>query len=58
MEDNEITIHVDTGYILLNGEGNNKNFYQFLEVQMDDDKRKIETALRYSGTRYKFLCLF
>ena len=36
MVDNEITIHVATGYILLDGEGTDENFYQFLELQMDD----------------------
>ena len=34
--DNDITIHVATGYILLDGEGTGENFYQFLELQMDD----------------------
>ena len=29
MEDNEITIDVATGYILLDDEDTNKNFYQF-----------------------------
>ena len=55
MEDNKIAIHVDTGYILLDGEGTNENFYQFLELQMDDDKRIIETDLRYSGPLGGFL---
>ena len=27
MEDNEITIHVDTGYIWLDSEDTNENFY-------------------------------
>ena len=55
MEDNEITIHVDTGYILLDGEGTDMNFYQFLELQMDNDKRTLETVLRYSGPLRGFL---
>ena len=42
MEDNEMTIHVATGYILLDGEGIDNNFFQFLELQMDDDKRTIK----------------
>ena len=41
MEDNEISIHVDTGYIMLDGEGTDEKFYQFLELQMGDDKRTI-----------------
>ena len=40
---------MDTVYILLDGEGTDKNFYQFLQLQMDNDKRTIETALRHSG---------
>ena len=36
MVDNEITIHVATDYILLDGEGTDETFYQFLELQMDD----------------------
>ena len=55
MEDNEITIQVDTGYILLGGEGTDKNFYQFLELQLENDKRTIETALRYSSPLRGFL---
>ena len=55
MEDNKIAIQVDTGYILLDGEGTNENFYQFLELQMDDDKRTIETDLRYSSPLRGFL---
>ena len=55
MEDNEITIQVDTGYILLDGEGTEKNFYQFLELQLENDKRTIETALRYSSPLRGFL---
>ena len=55
MKDNEITIHVDTGNILLDGEGTDENFYQFLKLQMDNDKRTIETALRYSGPLRGFL---
>ena len=55
MEDNEITIHVATDYILLDGECTDKKFYQCLELQMDDDKRTIETALRYSGLLRGFL---
>ena len=49
MENNEITTHVATVYILLDGEGTNENFYQFLELQMDNDKKTLETAFRYSG---------
>ena len=44
-----------TGYILLDGEDTDKNFYQFLELRMDDGKRTIETALRYSGPLRSFL---
>ena len=55
MEDNEVTINVATGYIMLDGEGTDENFYQFLELQMDDDKRAIETAPRYSGPLRRFL---
>ena len=55
MKDNEITIHVDTGNILLDGEGTDENFYQFLKLQMDNDKKTIETALRYSGPLRGFL---
>ena len=55
MEDNEITIHLTTGYILLDGEGTDESSYQFLELQMDDDKRTIETAPRYSGPLRGFL---
>ena len=55
MEDNEITIQVDTGYILLDGEGTDKNFYQFLELQLENDKRTIETVLRYSSPLRGFL---
>ena len=55
IEDNEIVIHVDTGYILLDGEDTNQNFHQFLELQMYDDKRAIETALSYSSPLRGFL---
>ena len=44
-----------TGYILLDGEETVKNFYQFLELRMDDGKGTIETALRYSGPLRSFL---
>ena len=44
-----------TGYVLLEGEGTDENFHQFLELQMDDDKRTIETTLRYSGPLRGFL---
>ena len=50
MEDNKITMHVAVGYILLGREGTVENFYPFLELQMNDDKRAIENALRYSGS--------
>ena len=50
-----VEVHVDTGYTLLDGEGTGENFYQFLELQMDDDKRTIETALRYFGSLKGFL---
>ena len=40
---------MDTVYILLDGEGTDKNFYQFFQLQMVDDKRTLETVLRYSG---------
>ena len=36
--------------ILLGREGTVENFYPFLELQMNDDKRAIENALRYSGS--------
>ena len=49
MQNNEITTHVATGYISVDGDGINKTFYEFLELQMDDDKRTIENALRHSG---------
>ena len=49
MENNEITTHVATVYILLDGEGTNENFHEFLELQMDNDKKTLETAFRYSG---------
>ena len=55
VEDNEITIRVDTGYTLLDGEGTGEIFYQFLELQMDNDKRTKETALRYFGPLKGFL---
>ena len=32
IEENEIMIHVATGYILLDGDGTDKNFYQTLEL--------------------------
>ena len=49
MEDNKITMYVAAGYILLGREGTVENFYQFLEPQMDNDKRTTENALKYSG---------
>ena len=49
MENNEITTHVATVYILLDNEGTNENIYQFLELQMNNDKKTLETAFRYSG---------
>ena len=49
MEDNKITMYVAAGYILLGREGTVENFYQFLELQMDNDKRTTENALKYSG---------
>ena len=42
-------IHVAADYILLDNEGTNENFHQFLKLQIDNDKRTIETSLRYSG---------
>ena len=39
MENNEITTHVATVYILLDNEGTNENIY----------KKTLETAFRYSG---------
>ena len=44
-----------TGHILIDGEGTDENFCQFLELQMDDDKKTIETALKYSGPLRGFL---
>ena len=41
----EYSLHI----ILLDGKGTDKNFYQFFQLQMVDDKRTLETVLRYSG---------
>ena len=49
MENDDITIHVESGEYLVGEIETGESIYNFLPLQMDENKKVIKTALRYAG---------
>ena len=54
LQSNRLSIHTESGEILLDDRETDENFYEFLELQMNENKRLITTALRFSGSLKAF----
>ena len=54
MEQNDITIHVESGEYLVGELETGETLYDFLALQTDEDKKVIKTILRYSGSLKSF----
>ena len=54
MQSNRLSIDIESGEILLDDRETDENFYEFLELQMNDNKRLITTALHLSGSLKAF----
>ena len=54
LQSNRLSIHIASGEILLDDRETDENFYEFLELQMNDNKRLITTALHFSGSLKEF----
>ena len=50
MEENNISIHVNSGNSLVEETDVSESMYDFLQLQMDETKNLIKTVLRYSGS--------
>ena len=50
MEENNISIHVNSGNFLVGETDVAESMYDFLQLQMDETKKFIGTVLRYSGS--------
>ena len=59
MEANQITIHIDSGNIIVENNDTNKSIHDFLNLQMDESKKRIYSVLRYAGSledyKYQFI---
>ena len=59
MEANQITIHIDSGNIIVANHHTNESIYDFLNLQMDKSKKLIYSVLRYVGSledyKYQFI---
>ena len=59
MEANQITIHIDSGNIIVENNDTNESIHDFLNLQMDESKKRICSVLRYAGSledyKYQFI---
>ena len=54
LQSNRLSIHIESGEILLDDRETDENFYEFLELQINENKRLITTALRFLGSLKAF----
>ena len=54
LQSSRLNIHITSGEILLDDTETDENFYEFLELQMNENKRLITTALHFPGSLKAF----